>query len=507
MHTSLTDCFEETAKKKAADIAIEHNDESITFEELHILSHKLAGCVRNTVCSRGPVAVYMPKCINAVVADLGVLFSGCFFMNLNVADPSERISSIIGHIKPAAIITFGKYAQNGCFDNISVPVINMDDIKEWEKLVPPDQYRNSAIDTDPMCIINTSGSTGIPKGVVLNHRSFFDFFRWANEEYCFDGSEVIGSLSPIVFDIFDFELCMLMCKGTKIVLLDSMLAAFPVRLLEAVRDKKVSFIFWVPSIMVNIANMDLLSLVHLPDLRTVWFAGEVFPTNQFCYWYDKLPDANFSNLYGPIEITLDCTFFRVKERPKENEPLPIGIPCKNTDVMILDENDRPCDAGHEGELCVRGTSLAMGYYNDAEKTNRAFVQNPLNKSYPELIYRTGDIVVLGDDGQIHYRGRRDSLIKHLGYRIELGEIEHIIINELKLVDYCCAVYNHSEKKIVLLYESKENVPEKTFVVQLKQIVPSYMVPGKYKRLDMLPRNANGKIDRLRLQREEDTGSN
>ena len=357
-------------------------------------------------------------------------------MNLDIKTPRERLFNIIELIKPRLIITSSKYQK--LIEGAEIPVVLVDtldfDSMNYD-LNELNNKRSRLIDTDPFCLINTSGSTGTPKGVVLNHRSFFDFMEVSNDRFGFNGSEIIGSLSPVVFDIYDFELCMLIMNGSKLVLLDAMLAAFPARLLEKMVDTRVNFIFWVPSIMVNIANMGLLDKIALPDLKLVWFAGEVFPTKQFLVWYDKLPDTVFANLYGPIEITLDCTYYVVDRRPVETEPLPIGIPYVNTDVLILNEDNKVCGVGEEGELCVRGTSLAMGYYNNPEKTVAAFTQNPLNNSYPELIYRTGDVVYVREDGNIMFKGRKDSLIKHMGYRIELGEIEHVIENDLKLVKY------------------------------------------------------------------------
>ena len=364
---------------------------------------------------------------------------------------------------------------------------------------------SSQIDTDPVCIINTSGSTGTPKGVVLNQRGFFDFLDWACETFGFDGSEVIGGLSPVVFDIYDHELFLMMTKGSTIVMLDGGLAAFPAKLLSILEARQVSYIFWVPSIMVTIANMDLLSKVDLSCLKTIWFAGEVFPTKQFNYWRKSLPDATFANLYGPIEITLDCTFYIADHVLPENQPIPIGRPCRNTDVLILNDEDKLCDAGEKGELCVRGSSLALGYYNNAEKTAAAFAQNPLQKAYPELIYRTGDIVYSDEAGVIHFTGRKDSLVKHHGYRIELGEIEHVIVNTLKLFQYCCVVYDFSSKEIVLFYESGKDASIPAFRRELSQELPSYMIPGRLVRMEELPRNNNGKIDRLVLREVVEKG--
>ena len=223
----------------------------------------------------------------------------------------------------------------------------------------------------------------------------------------------------------------------------------------------------------------------------------MFPTKQFNYWHGELPRVLFANLYGPIEITLDCTYFKVEREIRDEEPIPIGFPCRNTDVLILDEDDREvAEAGREGELCIRGTSLAMGYYNNPEKTAAAFVQNPLNSAYPEIIYRTGDVVYRNSFGEIVFKGRKDTLIKHLGYRIELGEIEHVIINKLKLVRNGCIVYNNQKKEITLFYEAEQEVNVSEFRTRIGKELPKYMVPMAFHCLSELQRNTNGKIDRL-----------
>jgi acyl-coenzyme A synthetase/AMP-(fatty) acid ligase len=291
---------------------------------------------------------------------------------------------------------------------------------------------------------------------------------------------------------------MLISKGSCIVVLPENMAAFPIKILEEMKRTNVSFIFWVPTIMVNIANMDLLAKVNLEALQLVWFAGEVFPTKQFNYWKRKLPQTKFANLYGPIEITLDCTYFIVDRDFEDNEPLPIGIPYRNTDILILTDEDKLASNGQEGELCVRGTSLALGYYNNPEKTAAAFVQNPLNNHYPEIIYRTGDIVTLNDRNEIVFRGRKDTLIKHQGYRIELGEVEHIVVNTLKIVKNACCVYKRDQKEIILYYENNEEIPIVDFRKSLLTTLPKYMIPSVYIRFDEMPRNPNGKIDRAYL---------
>ncbi|HEY5589100.1 MAG TPA: amino acid adenylation domain-containing protein [Candidatus Paceibacterota bacterium] len=500
MQINIIEYFEETVKTVPNKIAVVNGERKISFEELSNKAKKLAAELINLNSVNNPIAVLLPKSIESVIADIAITYSGNAYMNLDVKTPSIRIGNIIELIKPLLVVTNENFASAIRKIDTELPLIIIEefDFTETDEKKLIEKTLVNLIDTDPMCIINTSGSTGTPKGVVLNHKSFIDFTEWAIETFKIKNNEVIGSLSPSVFDIYSFELCMLMAKGSTIILLPDSLAAFPAKLLEIMKNEKVTFIFWVPTIMVNIANMDLFAKMSLPDLKTVWFAGEVFPTKQFNYWKSHFVETKFVNLYGPIEITLDCTYYIVEKDLKDDEPIPIGFPCKNTDVLILNEHNQNSKINEEGELCVRGTSLAMGYYNNSEKTAAAFVQNPLNNSYPEIIYRTGDVVYKNKSGEIIFKGRKDSLVKHMGYRIELGEIEHVIINTMKLVENGCVVYNFAKKEITLFYESQNDYSIAEFKKAISEVFPKYMIPTVFNRMDELPRNTNGKIDRLKL---------
>lgn len=501
MKINIIEYFKETVKLSPNKVAVIDREREITFSlldrKVKVLACKFAIC---TDVLKKPIGVYLNKSIESICADLAIIYSGNFYMNLDVKTPAERIKNILDLISPAIIVTNSQYFKNiSSIVPASIQIVNLDEI-DWDLSVNESILKtclSTLIDTDPLCIINTSGSTGTPKGVVLNHKSFFDFTEWALDIFKFSENEVIGSLSPLVFDIYSFELSMLMAKGSTIVVIPEHLSAFPASILQILEKYRVTYLFWVPTIMVNIANMDLLSAIKLPDLKTIWFAGEVFPTKQFNYWKKQLPNTLFANLYGPIEITLDCTYYIVNRNIKDEEPIPIGFPCRNTDVLILDENNSlVTKVDTEGELCVRGTSLAMGYYNNPEKTAAAFVQNPLNSAYPEVIYRTGDIVYINTLGEIVFKGRKDSLVKHMGYRTELGEIEHIIINKLKLVKNGCVVYNFTRKEITLFYESETEISPADFRIRIGKELPKYMLPTVFYRLDELQRNTNGKIDRL-----------
>lgn len=498
----ITQYFDRTVAQYPGRLAVCDGDEEMSFAVLHervlhlalALHHCLDGRVNQVI------AVYLPKSTDSLIADLAIAQSGNAYMNLDVKNPAQRIDNILRQVQPALVLTREELLSG--LPPLRQPFFLM---PNQNTPLPADErrmalrLREACIDTDPLCVINTSGSTGTPKAVVLNHRSFIDFTEVVLEAGLLGETEVIGSLSPLFFDIYSFELCMLMACGSTLVILPDTLAAFPARLLELMVARRVSFIFWVPTIMVNIANMNLLRTIPLPDLKKVWFAGEVFPTAKCNYWRNCLPEAMFVNLYGPIEITLDCLYYVLSRKLRDDEPVPIGRPFKNTGILVLDEENHPVKLGQEGELCVRGSSLSMGYYNNLGKTVAAFVQNPLNTAYPEIIYRTGDIVAFNEEGELIYKGRKDTLIKHMGYRIELAEIEHITVSELELVSNCCTVYDASAKRITLFYEADMPLLEKDLRKRLSQILPRYMMPSAYIHLRELPRNGNGKIDRLLLK--------
>jgi non-ribosomal peptide synthetase component F len=295
-----------------------------------------------------------------------------------------------------------------------------------------------------------------------------------------------------------YEITMFPVNASTMVLMPDSYLMFPAKLVQYMCEMQVDYMMWVASYLVTLAQNDLFAK-HTPTcLKEVWFGGEVFPTKYMNYWRRHLPGARFVHCYGPTEASFACTYKIIDREFPDEEQLPIGKPFQNTRILVLNEKNEPVRGGEEGELCVLGTRLASGYYNDPEKTALAFVQNPLNTSYPEIMYRTGDIVKYLPDGDILFRGRADTLIKHLGYRIELGEVEHVI-NSLQIVHYACAAYNRVKQEITLFYEADAEIPVPELRRQIGTALPRYMIPTAFIRLDRLPRNTNDKIDRVALK--------
>jgi D-alanine--poly(phosphoribitol) ligase subunit 1 len=503
MQINVIDYFEKGALVKCPDkIAIRDQGREFTFAELGRYAKNLAALIlQRGLGFHQPVPVFLPKSGQNIVADVGILYSGNCYANLDVKSPPQRLKGMLQNLDPKIIITNTAYAAT--LRALEIPEEKL--LLVEDAMVSESAYDNGAllqrlesvIDTDPYCIIHTSGSTGIPKGVALSHRCTIDFVDWAFERLALDGSEVMGSLAPIYFDAYTLEFCLCLAKGATWMVVPDQLAMFPAKLVEFVATQPINFIFWVPTVMVNIANLDLLAKTKLDRLEKVFFIGEVFPTKHFNYWRRHLPKAQFVNLYGPIEITVACTYYVADHELPEEEKMPVGWPCRNTAILILNEQNQLAKVDEPGEICVRGSSLACGYWNNPERTAKGFVQNPLNPHYPELIYRTGDLGHWNSRGEIMFLGRRDFQIKHLGYRIELGEIEHAVL-QVDGIRNCCVVYNQNRKEITLFYECEKELTPAFIRERLSPLVPKYMLPTVFNWMELMPRNPNGKIDRQKL---------
>jgi amino acid adenylation domain-containing protein len=507
MKTHVLQYAEQGALKFCPDApAIEFRGESWSFTQLFTLATQMAAAIcRNSSAINSPVCVYLPRGIETIAANLGTLSSRNCYSNLDVRSPLPRTAAILNNLEPALVITSKELAAN--LRSIIPPRTQLLLIEDCLEITPASseldeisRRRNQTLDVDPACIINTSGSTGVPKSVVMNHRNIIDFIDWTLSEFPFSQSDRFACLSPLYFDIYTLELYTSLATGACLCLIPDAWTGFPARLVEFLDQQRISFLFWVPSVMVAIANLGLLQKFPLHSLRRVFFAGEVFPTRQFNLWRKALPTTEFVNLYGPIEITVDCTWYRIDREFADDEPLPIGFPCRNTEILILTEDQQPAVPGQQGELCVKGSSLAMGYWNDPERTAKVFTRNPLQKHYPEIIYRTGDLASVNQHGEILFHGRKDYQIKHSGYRIELGEIENAAA-ATGLLQQVCVVYAAERQEIVLFYSSPQPVDTSVLRSKLLELLPRYMLPATFNHLPELPRNPNGKIDRLKLQQE------
>lgn len=491
--------------RKAAEIYPDHPaiiDPKVTLTYIELLeeAEKIACYFQEAGLFKKPIAVMMDKGAKMIAAFLGVALSGNYYTVIDTKMPTNRIEKILETFEPSFVFADEK--------NIKTAEKLNRDYCIYESLVARslDEEEKSAvkaveariIDTDILYVLFTSGSTGIPKGVIITHRSVLDYTEWVAETFNLDHSTVIGNQAPFYFDNSVLDIFSTLRNGATLHIIPQMLYSFPIRLLEYIRDQRINTIFWVPTVLSRVADLNLLDKCEIDCLEKVLFAGEVMPARQLNAWIRRLPNAMFANLYGPTEITVDCTYYIVDRDIRDDESVPIGFACMNTDILVLNEKNESVGVNEKGELCVRGSSLALGYYNNPEKTATAFVQNPLNKLYHELIYRTGDIVHYNERGEIIYDGRRDSQIKHTGHRIELGEIETAVFSNPAIQSNCC-LHEAERDQLHLFYVG--DLSEDEIRKFLSRLVPEYMLPNVCHKLEVMPLNMNGKIDRVKLKEQ------
>lgn len=492
---NVLEFFEKTTSRFKDKIGFTDSERKATFGEV-MHNAKAIGNHLAKEGSRRPVAILIDKTVNCIEAMLGAMYAGDFYIVVDVHSPSDRIENILGTLDNPIIITDEKSVElTGSLSS---------DFYVYEEIVKTDidedklaDIRSKMIDMDTAYILFTSGSTGMPKGTVISHRALISYINWVTEEFEFDETTSFGSQTPLYFSMSVTDFYSTIKCGCTYNIIPKANFSFPLNLIKYLNDYEINTIYWVPTAISILSNWKAFDVEKPKYLKTVLFAGEVMPTKQLNYWIKNLDGVKFANLFGPTETTDICTFYVVNREFADDESLPIGVACDNCDVFIVNEKGERAADGEEGELYARTTFMADGYYKNPEKTNEAFVQNPLNNNYPEKVYKTGDIVKYNDKGELIYISRKDFQIKRMGYRIELGEIE-AGANSVPKVKACACIYDKGEDCLALIYEGAVKDPS-VILEAVKNKVPSYMTPDKVLRIKEMPKNANGKIDRKALQ--------
>ena len=491
---NIVEYLERSAKLYPDKVIFASDDRSITYSDFV----KAARTVGSRLTEKSKVAVLIGRSVECLIAVFGAAYANACYTVIDMESPAERNNKILNTFAPQQLITDSRnfsLAQEICGSEMLL-------MEELLKTEPNDQYLSDIsrrmIDTDPFFVMFTSGSTGAPKGTVICHRSLLAYIEAACDALGIDSRVVWGNQAPFYYSMCVLDVYSTVVSGATLHIIPKRCFSFPGLLIDYLNEHKVNSIYWTPSVLTMVAVMDTFA-EYLPRyLERVFFVGEIMPVRHLNYWINHLSRCVYANLYGPTEITDTCTYYIVDRYFEDHESLPIGIPFKNCEVIVIDDDGkrvlRPEDG--QGILYVRGAFLGLGYYGEPEKTRAAFVQNPLNKFYPEILYRTGDYVCFNDRGELLYRGRADHQIKHMGYRIELGEIE-CAASSISGVHRASCIYDSEKRRIVLFYSGKAE--DSNVRKQLLSLLPAYMAPAIIVNLEALPLTSSGKADRMKLK--------
>jgi len=516
-----------SAGRHPSNEAVVDKEATLTYRELDEFSNQLAYTLRENGVEKGDrVGIYLNKSIKSVIAIFGVLKAGASYVPMDPTAPARRSAFIIGNCGIKALVSSQQKIANlrQVLPDLS-PVqclVFTDDGAPLEQETPPEVRAvswaevsrmppclpppNGLIENDLAYILYTSGSTGEPKGVAITHRSSLTFVDWAHE--CFDvrATDRLSNHAPLNFDLSIFDIFAGFKAGATVVLVPEEFSVFPMNLADFIEKQRITIWYSVPSVLTRLVLYGGLDRHQFSNLRTILFAGEVFPIKYLRDLKDLIPHAEYYNLYGPTETNV-CTYYEAGDiSPERVEPLPIGKACPNTQVFALTTEDEIAGPDEVGELCVRGPSLMNGYWGLPERTEESLVPDPVHPFlHGEKMYRTGDLVKQDGDGNYLFLGRRDNMIKSRGYRIELGEIETVLyghpqVQEVAVVAIPDEQIGNAIKAVLVI----RNVKEVT-IRELKdfcsEYVPKYMIPGIFEFCTELPKTSTGKVDKTLLVKE------
>lgn len=484
----ILDCFSATADRFPERIAIADREKSYTFRELW---HK-AACLAGAIPSHGrAIGVFVNREAETAVLFLAAVFSGNYYVPLDPDMPESKREIILEDAEIGLVL--GNESNRSMLGAYEGSFLTIAECAASECPVP------EATDDTPLYMLYTSGSTGRPKGVLKSHGAVISFLTAYTKRFPFSEQDVIGNQTPFFFDASAKDLYLMMKTGARLEILPTELFSFPVRLIEYLNERGVTFISWVPTALCIVSQLNTFTEIKPSTLRRVFFVGEVFPRKQLDKWRRALPELEYVNLYGSSELAGVCCYYPVGNDLPEDAPIPLGIPLDNCQVLLMDEGRPVTKPGQVGEIYVASPALALCYYHDEEKTEKCFFEMTFPDGVTRRTFRTGDLASYDDHGNIVFSSRKDYQIKHMGCRIELGEIESVA-DRLSEIRRCCCLYNTEKKQITLFCELSDGCDWNGRQVRsaLKGMLADYMLPTKVIIMENLPINANGKIHRQAL---------
>lgn len=497
---NVLEMLENTAARLPEAPAVTDMERTLTWSELLHTAQRVGSALAGKLSGNEPVAVCAEKSALTLAAQLGVVYAGGFYVPVSSDQPADRVKKILTRLKTQLVIAEESQipaVRGAGFEGEILTISDMTAGNEEPDRESLRRIREHASPDDLLYGIFTSGSTGEPKCVSVSHRSVIDFISHFTEIFQITERDRLGNQAPFDFDVSVKDIYSCLLTGAELVIIDRRLFSMPAKLIDYLNEKKVTVLIWAVSALTTVTALKGLDYGVPEHARLIMFSGEAMPAGPFDEWRTALPETEFVNLYGPSEITCNCTYYRVGRDFEKGRQIPIGKPFPGRRIFLLDEHwHEITEAGQTGEICVAGESVAAGYYNDPERTQKSFVQFAASDGSELRMYMTGDLAKYDEDGNLIFCGRKDFQIKLFGHRIELEEIEKAIAGTEGVSDSCC-VFTPENSRITAFYTGTADAH--AIRETLVQEIPRYMLPRRFIRLESFPVTKNGKKDRNELR--------
>ncbi len=489
----LTSC----AQQRPQACAVVEGEVQLTYAQLYEQSRRAGTALAQRNMARKGVVLVMEKSADMLALMMGALWAGAFYVPVDPQAPVRRLTQIVARLQQCCVVAPDDAQAQELSRELGVPVLTVQQLLSQET---DDQLlagaQAASLETDPAYVLFTSGSTGEPKGVAVSHRAISAFIETFVATFGFTPNDRLANQAPFDFDVSTKDIYGALATGATLVIVPRELFMQPLALVEYLVRQQVTILTWAVAALCIVTTYHALDEADLSCVRMVLFSGEVMPLKHLAEWRAHLPQTTFVNLYGPTEITCNCLYHVLDPNRDYHEGIPMGVAFAHNGVaLVADDNTQVTEPGQKGEVVVSGPSVALGYVGMPQQTAKVFVQNPLNPLFPERVYRTGDLGILSEQGEVFFAGRKDNQIKYQGHRVELEEID-AEFERMDGVTRCRCAFDEKTKRIRAFYEG--TAERLALLSRARAELPRHLCPSSLDHVESMPLNKHGKVDRAQL---------